>query len=297
LPEGHLPLTRIIVVPMIENGRIVAVCMLGNKRSNYTDADSRQLSLLVNGLWRIIARKRAEDEVMAAKQQAELYLDLMGHDISNMHQIVMGQLELARETLDETGSLSAGDRELIDTSLETLGRSAKLIDNVRKLQKLRSGELKAEVIDLDDLLSNIVGEFEPLVPAGSIILTVHGSHRVMANILLHDVFSNLAGNAIKHFAGGNIKINIMLETADVTGANYCRVSIEDNGPGVPDLMKDKIFNRLQRGVTKARGMGLGLYLVKALIESYDGMIWVEDRVKGDHTKGARFVVMLPAVEK
>jgi signal transduction histidine kinase len=39
-----------------------------------------------------------------------------------------------------------------------------------------------------------------------------------------------------------------------------------------------------------------LYLVKSLVESYDGKVWVEDRVKGDHTKGAKFVVMLPATE-
>ena len=44
-------------------------------------------------------------------------------------------------------------------------------------------------------------------------------------------------------------------------------------------------------------MGLGLYLVKSLVESYGGRVWVEDRIAGDHTKGARFVVMLPAVEK
>ncbi len=61
-------------------------------------------------------------------------------------------------------------------------------------------------------------------------------------------------------------------------------------------MKDKIFNRLQRGETNARGMGLGLYLVKSLVESYNGKVWVEDRVQGDHTKGSRFVVMLPAID-
>jgi signal transduction histidine kinase len=44
-------------------------------------------------------------------------------------------------------------------------------------------------------------------------------------------------------------------------------------------------------------MGLGLYIVKTLVESYGGRVWVEDRVAGDHTKGARFVVMLPTVEK
>jgi signal transduction histidine kinase len=43
-------------------------------------------------------------------------------------------------------------------------------------------------------------------------------------------------------------------------------------------------------------MGLGLYLVKSLVDSYGGRVWIEDRVKDDHTKGARFVVMLPVAE-
>jgi signal transduction histidine kinase len=48
---------------------------------------------------------------------------------------------------------------------------------------------------------------------------------------------------------------------------------------------------------KEKGMGLGLYLVKSLADSYGGQVWVEDRVRGDHTKGARFVVLMPAVKK
>ena len=50
-----------------------------------------------------------------------------------------------------------------------------------------------------------------------------------------------------------------------------------------------------KGTNKAKGMGLGLYLVKSLVDSYGGRVWVEDRISGDHTKGDRFVVILPAV--
>ena len=78
-------------------------------------------------------------ELFEAKAQAELYLDLMGHDISNMHQVAMGQLELAQDVMKKDGKLEADDREMIDTSLESLWRSARLIDNVRKLQKIRVG--------------------------------------------------------------------------------------------------------------------------------------------------------------
>ena len=72
--------------------------------------------------------------------------------------------------------------------------------------------------------------------------------------------------------------------------------VEDDGPGIPDDLKSVIFNRTLRGTSKARGMGLGLYLVKSLVDSYGGKVWIENRVHGDHTKGARFVVLLPAVK-
>jgi signal transduction histidine kinase len=135
-----------------------------------------------------------------------------------------------------------------------------------------------------------------MVPANSIRFAGNGQRRVIANRLLHDVFSNLVGNAIKHSNGNGIDINIKLENAIENGKNCQRVLVEDNGPGIPDDMKDSVFNRLQRGDTKARGLGLGLYLVKSLVESYHGRVWVEDRVKGDHKKGSRFVVLLPAAE-
>ncbi len=244
----------------------------------------------------ITENKRAETELKEAKQQAELYLDLMSHDISNMHQIAMGQLELANEIIGEEGGLKIEEKELLEMPLEILNRSARLIENVRNLQKLRKGEFKEEIIDLNDLLSNIVKEYEFMMPAHAIGFRDNGPRCVMANKLLRDVFSNLVGNAIKHSKGNGINIDLKLENASENGKNYYKVSVEDNGPGVPDDIKDKVFNRLQRGQTKTRGLGLGLYLVKSLVDSYHGKVWVEDRVEGDHTKGSRFVVLLPAME-
>ncbi len=260
--------------------------------SEFSSIGNINLSILYD----ITERKRVEEELNEAKLQAELYLDLMGHDISNMHQIAISQLELAKEIMNEEGGLKTGEKELIETPLETLNRSARLIENVRNLQKMKGGEFKEEKIDLNDLLASIVKEYEPMVPANSIKFVSNVSCCVMANKLLHDVFSNLVGNAIKHSNGNDIDINVKLEGVSEIGKNYYHISVEDNGQGVPDELKDKIFNRLQRGETKARGLGLGLYLVKSLVDGYHGKVWVEDRIGGDHTKGARFVVLLPAME-
>ena len=242
----------------------------------------------------ITERKQMEEDLKVAKEQADMYLDLMGHDISNMHQIIMGQLELAQEILETDCKLDAVDKTLIDTSLETLDRSARLIDNVRNLQKLSHGEFREEIIDLDGLLLNVIREFDVIVPDESIKLVSNGLHYVKANKLLHDVFTNIIGNAIKH-SNNHIDIAIKLDNVNESGKNYYRVSIEDKGPGISDDMKEKVFNRLQRGRTEARGVGLGLYLVKTLVESFGGFVKVEDRVQGDYTRGTKFLVYLPTM--
>jgi PAS domain S-box-containing protein len=236
----------------------------------------------------ITERKRAEEELLAAKQQAELYLDLMGHDINNLNQVALGYLEMAHDMHPDLGN-----KELLEKPIEVLQRSARLIKNVQKLQKLRHGIFRTEKMDLPAILLNVQQEFGG-IPGKTITVNLNGYEPgfVRANELLHDVFANLASNAVRH-TGDKAEIIIDLDRVNDDGPYY-RVVVEDDGPGIPDDSKEKVFNRMYKGTR--RGMGLGLYLVKTLVESYGGRVWVEDRIMGDYTKGARFVVMLPAME-
>ncbi len=241
----------------------------------------------------ITERKRAEEDIKKAKEQAELYLDLMGHDINNLHQIAMGYLEFAREMAGP----EIGQNEFIEKPFEVLRRGARLIDNVRKLQRLSEGAYAKGPVDVREVLANALDEYRDM-PGKTIRVDYHGNRdcSIIANDLLSDVFSNLVDNAIKH-ARDNPDISVSLEKVRESGRDHYRVAVEDNGPGIPDSMKGKIFNRLLEGDSHSRGMGLGLYMVKSLVESYDGRVWVEDRIAGDHARGARFVVMLPAADQ
>jgi PAS domain S-box-containing protein len=238
----------------------------------------------------IRVRERTE-ELRQAKVQAELYVDLLSHDINNLNHIAMTHLEIAREMLE----LKNEDKALIERPIESLLRSTVLIDNVRKLQRIAEGDMTGETIELGGLLSEVAAAYR--IPGAAVEMRrdINDPCYVMANQLLHDVFSNLLSNAIKHSKADSPEIFIRFETVTEEGKKMFKVSVEDNGPGVPDDMKEKIFNRLQRGETKARGMGLGLYLAKSLVDSYHGRVWVEDHLPGDHTKGSRFVVILPAL--
>lgn len=242
----------------------------------------------------ITSRVLAEKDVEEAKRQNEFYIDLMSHDINNMNQAALGYLELAMEA-----SCLEDSKHLITKSVESLRGTSRLIDNVRKLQKLTSESLVEYQVDICNILKELSEHYssESGRRVSINFMPIHGC-LVIANDLIMDVFSNLISNAIKHSDPGKpLDININAIIVEEKGREYNRVTVEDNGSGIPDTVKEKLFARLQRGKTRAEGSGLGLYLVKRLVESFKGRVWVEDRVKGDHTKGSRFVVMLPAVGK
>ncbi|BAI61251.1 putative histidine kinase [Methanocella paludicola SANAE] len=247
----------------------------------------------------ITERKQAEVELQEAKEQAELYVDLMGHDINNMNQIGMGYLELALRALELEGSLGPQYRTFIEKPYEAFESSSRLIDTVIKLRRAKALDIRMEVVDLGRILDEAKARYS-LVPGRSITINTHYSHvrryPVMANVLLADVFSNLLGNSIKH-SEGPLAIDIRLSPRAEPDGKYYVVTIEDNGPGIPDDLKAGLFARFHRGRTKAKGTGLGLFLVKMLVESFSGKIWVEDRVPGDFRKGSKFVVVLRAADE
>ncbi len=236
----------------------------------------------------ITDRKQIELQLYEAKRLAELYVDLMGHDINNMNQMGIGYLELALESYDQEKT-----RELITMSIAMLRDSSRLIGNVEKLQQVAAGTVKHEAIDVGKVLSEMISLYAGM-PGREITINYQQitGCTVMANELVKEVFSNILANAVK-FSSGPLTINVKLDRVRADGRDYCCVAIEDNGPGIRNEIKSGIFTRFKRGETKARGKGLGLYLVKTIVDSFHGHVCVEDRVPGDYSLGSRFLIMLP----
>lgn len=235
--------------------------------------------------------EKAKEQAECEKKQAEIYLDIMGHDINNMHQICLGYLELAMEASDA----GRESRELIATSIKAIGGSMKLIENVKKLRRMKEGDLKYKAIDIGKLLGEILPRYSG-APGRDITVDYveEGNSTVQANDLLEDLFSNIIGNAIKH-STGPVLVKIRQARIEEGSKNWCLVSIEDNGPGIPDRLKESLFTRFRNVGIMQDGRGLGLYLVKTLVDDFGGTVRIEDRVPGDHTLGSRFVVRLPAI--
>ena len=91
-------------------------------------------------------------------------------------------------------------------------------------------------------------------------------------------------------------VKIKVSNIKSEGIQYIKIEFIDNGIGIPDDKKATIFDREYRKDIITKGMGVGLSLVKRAIEIYYGHIWIEDRVKGDHSKGTNLTLMIPRAD-
>lgn len=245
-----------------------------------------------NGL---VAEIKARDEkIIAEKDRSQFYMDLMAHDINNMNHIGMGYLEMAIDKLK--GCADADSIALMEKTYEALQSSSALIDNVRTVQKLQTSDLVPEIVDMGEMLGEVRDKYSNY-PGHDVTIDYQPvkGYCIRASKLFKEVFANIVENAIKHSDPEKpLWIGIRLSSVKEGEKGYYRVEIEDNGPGIPDGNKQTIFSRYKRGQTAAHGKGLGLYIVQMLVEEFGGKVWAEDGVAGDHTKGARFVILMPA---
>jgi signal transduction histidine kinase len=239
-----------------------------------------------------------EEKIGDARSRAEMYLDLMGHDIKNQTMIAAGNIEMAIEKMDEGGKLDPDSKACLENSLKSLENTTMLINNVQKLQRASSEGHKLHRTDVCATLEAAIAEFDDIKTRDlDIRLRLSQACPVNADELLKDVFVNLIGNAIKHSPPDrHLVIDVALGIVEECGMKHCEVTIADNGPGIPDMLKTRLFQRFARGRTDVHGSGLGLYLVRTLLEHYGGYIHVEDRVPGDYAKGAKFIVTIPVAE-
>lgn len=291
------PLTQAIKKGKISVGAVLDILRKDGSRGTVLISASplRDPKGGINGgvsvLQDITRQRKLEHDAIEAKEQAELYIDLLSHDIRNMNVTVASYLDTARERLKVEGK----DEQYFTRPQEILRDSNQLIENVGMIQQIENHEHKHALMDLGWLLEDIRDEFERS-SAQPIRITYKTAIKkyVLANGLLKDAFCNLINTSVRN-SSGNAEIRISLSKVLEGGREMYMVAVEDNGPGFPDEQKRRLFQGARRGKGKATGTGLDLYLVKKVVDDINGRLWVEDRIPGDPGQGTRFVVLLPTV--
>ena len=303
-PDIKLGLISYLGFPILyPNGNIFGtLCVLDSKENRFNkDIEELMLQLkevIEADLSLIYYNKiinNSEEKYRKAYEQANFYKDLFSHDINNIIQVINSSVELY---IQRKSKLKESQLEDLIKRIESSSKQAiRLIHNVRKLSELEEGfEIDLKEVDVIKMLDEAINNTHRSFQDKEIDIKTNISDKtikIQANEFLLDVFENILNNAVKYNENLIIKIDIIISNVILNKNHYIKMEFIDNGIGVYDDRKEIIFQKGFKSFKDVKGMGIGLSLVKILVERYNGKIWIEDRVKGDYSKGSKFILLIP----
>jgi len=288
----------------VENDGIGTLNIYSDREDAFNVEEQKLLEKLVEnlafGVEKIrseIKKQEAEDKYKKAYNRVEFYKDLFAHDINNILQGILMGLQLIQSDIGESQDFA----DIIENSKmieKDIHRGSRLVSNIRKFSLIEKNQLPLIKINVFNILKELIEIYYKRFPKRTLDIKMESDFtqiNVLANALIEDVFDNLLLNALTHNDSEKIEILIRIVRVESDNIKYIKFEFMDNGRGIEKHQKDKIFLRSDEEKRDVHGRGLGLSLVKKIIDSYNGLIWVEDRVKSDFSKGSNFILMIPEV--
>jgi len=233
------------------------------------------------------------EELKKANTLKSKLLEIAAHDLRNPLQGIIECTRIIEGEIKED-QLSVQKLRVINRSSEKM---LQLITKLLKSLSIESGKLVLNKIDLDigKLAESVINESKPSFEKKNQKILFTAEEKCMVNgdeMLLKEVFENLLSNAVKFsFPGKSIWVNVGRHGSFIT------FKVRDEGPGLKEEDKEKLFGRFQKLSAKPTGgessTGLGLAIARDLIEMHGGKI----RAESDHGQGTTFIVRLPKAGK
>jgi PAS domain S-box-containing protein len=219
------------------------------------------------------------------REQLEFFDSILRHDVLNGMTVIKMRGELLASTLD-------GDqRSHAETIVKWCDRTTEITKRIQRVVEALTTpheQLELYPVDVSQLLEQKIDDLQSAYPDAEFVGEFDEGIEVRADELLADVFGNILSNSVKH----NETDGLAVETTLTVNEQFVQVRIADNGTGVPEERRESIFRRGETTHAKDSGSGFGLFFVDAMVEKYNGQIWVEASDAG----GACFVVELPRPE-
>ena len=223
----------------------------------------------------LLTERARSDDALA---QRDDFLGMVTHDLRNLLSGVVLEASMLsmQAAATQEGALAVASAKRIERYVARMNR---LIGDLVDVVSIDGGKLaiQPERCDATALLTEAVGTFQQGAAANGIALTAEAAPNVTAEFdreRMLQVLANLISNALKFTArGGAITVAAVAENAEL------RISVKDTGAGIPSGMLEAIFERFwQVGKNDKRGLGLGLYISRCIVEAHAGRIWAESTV-------------------
>ncbi|MHA1971920.1 MAG: sensor histidine kinase [Candidatus Hodarchaeales archaeon] len=236
--------------------------------------------------------REKEKLVQEQKRFAELLLDLLTHDLSNQHQIILMNLQLLeRFTQDDTAL------EYFTILENSIQNSNLFISNVKTLSQLKGNKLPKTRIKILEIVNQATKKIHEMYPKIVLNLNIQGGDLfIKGHQLLEVVFLNLISNSIRYRKNEEKTVNVTVQCE--RHSNKVKICFLDKGIGISDELKSEVFDRLTWKHKDRRGSGLGLSISKRIVGMLDGNIQIGNLPDSpnDHTSGTQVCIELDSAD-
>ena len=239
---------------------------------------------------RVVSRKLRESQI----KEKTLLLDIITHDLRNYLARIWACIEYST---NEEATLSEIKEQAIK-SKSSLLEIDNLIDNISVLMKRDIGvayELKP--VKLLKIINKCITDLKDIYPDKSFKFNIENitkKQSILADTLFDQLIINVLTNAVKNDPADEIIIDFKLTEKE---DSIYLLKIADHGKGIDPNKRKDIFERYSKFRKTGKGSGLGLFIIKTLVERYQGHVTIENTIEKDYTKGTTFSLLLKKATK
>ncbi len=240
--------------------------------------------------------RHANDQLKELDKAKDEFISMASHQLRTPLTTVKGYASMLEE--GDFGKLTKEQSKIVEQTLDGSNRMARLIDDLLNVSRMDANRffLEGNQVDLNKLVPEELEQLKSFAEGKNVKLTYEPPKQKIPIILLDEnktrqVVMNLVDNALHYSAppagGGHVKVSLVLN------GDFVEFWVADDGIGVPEAVQKKLFTKMFRAPNaqgvRPDGTGLGLYLVKRVVEQQGGEIWFESK----EGKGSTFGFKLP----
>lgn len=252
-------------------------------------------SVLIRGaVLDITQLKQAQEQLQKALQVREEFLCIASHELNTPLTPLRLQIELMARAIKREGVEKIPKEKvqrMLDASNRQISRLCGLVDDLLDVSRVVNGKLSLDrtETDLTEVVNETIEQFQEQLITAKCPIEVKKTGNIVGiwdRQRVQQITVNLISNALKYGPGKPISISLSCED------NQAHLAVQDNGMGIAIEDQSRIFERFERAVVSKsgiNGLGLGLYIVKEIVQAHGGQIKVQSQVG----KGSTFIVDLP----
>ncbi len=299
LGEGHMVALSKDLSSVMKDGMEKEIEVDGADETRHVLKSST--ALVHNQDGKVVGMISVLSDITKLKELDRLKRDFVSHVTHELRTPLVAVKQAVTIVLDKTaGTINEKQERMLEVVKRNIERLSKFINDILDLQKIEAGKLTVnrQSVDIGNPVNDVVQSLTPWAISRDITLSASvpddlpdvyaDADRVI------QILTNLTGNAVKFTPkGGKVIINLIPPGIKGDTSQPLKLSVIDTGRGIAKDDIDRIFEKFEqaggREATDVRGSGLGLSIVKSLVEMHDGKIWVESQPGA----GSKFTFTLP----